>query len=425
MTSREVSLLDPPPRGVDPYATVDPGHPMHAERVQTADHETISGVLHLPVEGDTPRTVVLQAHPDGDTAFDWRFPYYTRAGIAGFGLRHRYVRDDQNLIMEQVVVDIGAAIAHLKQHLGFEKVVLLGHSGGGSTVCFYQSQAETPTTQRISATPAGDPANLGAVDLPSADGLIISAAHWGRGWSVLHRLDPSVVDEDDPLAVDPGLDMYNPDNGFRVPPETSSYSPEFVTRYLAAQEARMGRLVEHARELVRKQDQARAELSDTSLSGYARIELERRAVANSILTIYRREANLKYTDLTLDPNDRIVGSNRGARPDLQNYEGGFHPQPVKPRAFLSSESTASHVYMLDNIKSVTVPLMVVCGTADLNEWPEEQQQTFDAATTSDKQMVWIEGANHPYLPSGPKAGRRDQRDRAGSALVDWIKAKTS
>jgi hypothetical protein len=175
---------------------------------------------------------------------------------------------------------------------------------------------------------------------------------------------------------------------------------------------------------VTAQDEARAELESTTLSGYARIELERRAVVNSIMTVYRREANLKYTDLNLDPNDRIVGSNRGARPDLQNYEGGFHPQPVKPRSFLSSESTASHVYMLENIKSVTVPVLVMCGTADLNEWPEEQKQTFDAATTSDKEIVWIKGANHPYLPSGPKGGARDQRDRAGAALIDWVQEKT-
>jgi hypothetical protein len=185
----------------------------------------------------------------------------------------------------------------------------------------------------------------------------------------------------------------------------------------------MDRLVAQARQLVQAQQLARELMQDPFFarrSAYEQIQIERVAVTEHVMTVYRKEANPKYTDLTLDPNDRIVGSNRGARPDLQNYEGGFHPQPVRPRAFLSSESTASHVYMLENIKAVTVPILVMCGSADLNEWPQEQRMTFDCVTAEDKQIVWIEGANHPYLPSGPKAGRRDQRDQAGAALLDWL-----
>jgi alpha-beta hydrolase superfamily lysophospholipase len=367
--------------------------------------------------------VVLQTHPDSDVGLDWRFPYYTRARIAGLGLRHRYVKDDQNLMMEEVMLDMAAAIKYLKEERGFKRVVMLGHSGGGSTVCFYQSQAETPPPGRVKQTPAGDPPNLNEYDLPPVDGLILSASHWGRGWSVLHRLDPSVTDESDPLSVDPTLDMYNPANGFKLPPEPSKYSREFLDRYAAAQEARMSRWIARARQVIEQQKLSGELLADPSFSRrstYDQIKIQRLALTEPILMLYRKEANPKYTDLSLDPSDRIVGSNRGARPDLQNYEGGFHPQPVKARAVLSSESTASNVYMLENIKRVSVPILVMCGTADLNEWPEEQTLTFDTAVSHDKQIVWIEGANHPYLPSGPKAGKRDQRDRAAAALREWI-----
>ena len=75
------------------------------------------------------------------------------------------------------------------------------------------------------------------------------------------------------------------------------------------------------------------------------------------------------------------------------------------------------------IKAVTVPVLVMCGTADLNEWPQEQLHTLDSATTKDKEVIWIVGANHPYLPSGPKAGERNQRERAGSSLNAWIKKR--
>jgi len=358
---------------------------------------------------------------------DWRFPYYTRAGIAGMGVNHRYVGNGQNLIMEEVMLDMAAAFKYLKEERGFKRIVLHGHSGGGSTVCFYQSQAETAPPRRVSQTGAGDPPNLNEFDLPPADGMILSASHWGRGWTVLHRIDPSVADENDPLSVDPDLDMYNPANGFKTPPQPSKYSPEFVQKYIAAQEARMNRLVAKARQMVAERNMARELMKDPFFnrrSQSEQIRIERAAITDEqIMTIYRKEASLKYTDLTLDPNDRIVGSNRGARPDLSNYRGGFHPPPVKPRAFLSSESTASNVYMLENIKAVTVPILVMCGTADLNEWPQEQQKTYDSATAKDKKIVWIVGANHPYLPSGPKAGERNQRDRASNALINWISTR--
>jgi pimeloyl-ACP methyl ester carboxylesterase len=399
---------------------------MELIRLRAQDGVQCSGVLHLASGGARPETALVEVHPDSDVTLDWRFPYCTRAGLAGFAIRHRYVKDDQNLIMEEVMLDIAAALRYLREERGIKRIVLLGHSGGGSTVCFYQSQAETRPPHRVSRTPAGDPPDLNAYDLPTADGVILSAAHWGRGWSVLHRLDPSVTDEDDPLSVDPCLDMYNPENGFRTPPEPSSYSRAFLADYAAAQEVRMRRLVARATELVRDQQLARELLQDPFFhrrSAYEQVKIERAAVVEHVLTVYRKEANPKYTDLTLDPSDRMVGSNRGARPDLQNYEGGFHPQPVKARSFLSSESTASHVYMLEAITSVRVPLLVMCGTADLNEWPQEQQQTFELATTHDKEIAWIVGANHPYLPSGPKAGSRAQRHEAADTFLGWIQKR--
>ena len=67
---------------------------------------------------------------------------------------------------------------------------------------------------------------------------------------MLRKLDPSVVDEDDPLSWDPSLDMYNPENGFRPPPEPTKYSEEFMKRFKAGQRARMQRLVEKALRMV-------------------------------------------------------------------------------------------------------------------------------------------------------------------------------
>ena len=102
---------------------------------------------------------------------------------------------------------------------GYERVIAVGNSGGGTLYAFYQAQAVTLPPGRFVDTPAGEPCDLNACVLPALDGMVHIATHLGQGKLMLDNIDPSVVDETDPLSVDPSLDMYNPDNGFRVPPK--------------------------------------------------------------------------------------------------------------------------------------------------------------------------------------------------------------
>jgi len=65
-------------------------------------------------------------------------------------------------------------VRHAREAMGYEKVVLLGWSGGGPLGLFYQSQAERPT---VTQTPAGDPIDLKAAKLLPADAVIFQAAN--------------------------------------------------------------------------------------------------------------------------------------------------------------------------------------------------------------------------------------------------------
>ena len=67
---------------------------------------------------------------------------------------------------------------------------------------------------------------------------MILNANEGEGLHLTHHLDPSVLDERRSVLHRSALDMYNPANGFRVPPESSRYSPEFTKRFRDAQWAR-------------------------------------------------------------------------------------------------------------------------------------------------------------------------------------------
>ena len=68
----------------------------------------------------------------------------------------------------------------------------------------------------------------------AGDGIVFMAAHAGQGWIMNEVIDPSVIDEGDPLRTDSALDMYGPANGFLEPPAWSRYQPEFVARFRAA-----------------------------------------------------------------------------------------------------------------------------------------------------------------------------------------------
>src|SRR5206468_3185604 len=89
----------------------------------------------------------------------------------------RYQRNDAALIMEKVLLDLGAYIRHAKQVWGYKYVVLVGWSGGGALAVSYQAGAENP---RLTHTPAGDPVELKRPRLLPADAVIHQAAHLSR-----------------------------------------------------------------------------------------------------------------------------------------------------------------------------------------------------------------------------------------------------
>jgi hypothetical protein len=203
-----------------------------------------------------PDTVVMVIHPRTDSTRHYAIPGLVEAGVAAFGHNTRWLNNDIETIHEKLALDVAAAVETFKSR-GFKNVVLLGNSGGGALYTFYQAQAASPG-QRVTSTPAGDPPNLNECDMPEVDGIIQLATHAGPGRFLLNCIDPSVADENDPLSTDPRLDMYDPDNGYRTPPEPTHFSAEFLERYRAGQHNRVLRLDAIARQFVDEQRRTEA-----------------------------------------------------------------------------------------------------------------------------------------------------------------------
>ena len=107
------------------------------------------------------KTVALIVHPASNFMGHYLLEPLSKRGIDAVGLATRYIGNDAALTMENCVLDIGSAVSFLRAR-GYEKVVLIGNSGGGGLSALYQSQAESAT---ITQTPAGDPPDLTRADL--------------------------------------------------------------------------------------------------------------------------------------------------------------------------------------------------------------------------------------------------------------------
>ncbi|MGW9032557.1 hypothetical protein ACWGQ5_53150 [Streptomyces sp. NPDC055722] len=401
--------------GMIDFAELPTGTETTVIPIRASDGVASRGILYAR---GGERTVMVVSHPRGDMSRHYMAPAVLEAGYAFYGHQTRALNNDVDCEHERMLLDLAAGLSHLKNELGFEKIVLLGNSGGASLMTFYQQQASTAPPGRLTDTAAGDPLDLNAVEMPSADGLVLLAAHPGQGTFMLTAIDPSVIDEDDPLAVDPELDMYNPANGFREPPEPSKYSQEFLERYRVAQRDRVARLDARARGLIADQQRYRQRKQEPGFANLPleeRIYITRRAVVGNYMVVHRTEADPAYLDLSLHAwkSTRKSASILGPRPDEINYAPAGFGRLVAPRAWLSTWSGLStRADLLKSVKSVHEPLLVISFTADNLAFPDLNQAQFDACPAEDKTVHFFEGDHFGYP--------LQQREKAMQSVVEWL-----
>jgi pimeloyl-ACP methyl ester carboxylesterase len=404
------------------FGDIDASIRQRPVQLYAADFGKSRGILYMPAKAK-PRTVVIMAHPRADFSTHYSIPFWVEAGFAAFGFNTRYLNNDAMMLHENLLLDLGAGIRFLREEEGFEKIVMLGNSGGGSLFAYYDSQARALAGNRVSAPPGGGPPDLNKFDLPTADGYIALAAHPGQGMVLMSCLDAAVVDESDPFASDAALDMYGERNGFKTPPAESRYSEEFLERYRAAQLARCARIDAIARRHIAETAHGRAAMRTQDFAASAaeyRNYAARRAMAPHYMIVYRTQANPSYLDLSIDPSERATGSIISPRPDLANYSAFGLGRIVTPDAWLSTWSgLASYAKMASNLPQVSVPTLVVGANGDQDIFNSDVRGEFEASGASDKTLAFIEGADHFMRAGGTKAHLGDPRPRLMKVLTEW------
>ncbi|MGE4323853.1 MAG: alpha/beta hydrolase [Sphingobium sp.] len=348
----------------------------------------LEAIRILPVNVES-RTLLVFMHPTSTLQLLPVPRAMARSGAHVLCAASRYAKNDSALIMEKVLLDLGAHIAHARHVWGYDHIVLVGWSGGGSLALFYQAQAECPT---ITHTPAGDPVDIVGAGLIPADALIFQAAHLSRPRLLAETIDPSVRDERNPDDRDPTLDIYDPSN-----PEQPPYSAAFIARYRAAQMARMRRITDWTKRML------------ATLEERGGGEMERGFV------VHRTLADPRFLDGALEPNDRRIGWCYMGNPETVNSG------PVGLARFCTLRSWLSQWSIDDSAadglacaRTMRAPLLVIENSADDAVPAAHPRELFDAAGSPDKQFHVIQGATHYY------AGQPDHLAQATGLILGWL-----
>lgn len=343
------------------------------------------GSLHRSQQGES-RTAVVVTHPSSNFLGHYLLGPLAERGVDAIGLTNRYIGNDSALIMENCVVDMGAAMRFLRDERGYTHVALVGNSGGGGLSAFYQSQAESPTVRE---TPAGDPPDLTTADLPPADTLIQLMAHPGRAIVYSEWLDPAIVDEHDPSLRDPELDMFDERNG---PP----YTPEFVARYRQAQLARSHRIATWVREQL------------------AELAKDPAGVQDLPFTVHGTTADPRFLDPSIDPSDRTPGTLWGP-PAHANLMPASLGHATSLRSWLSQWSHEdSNCDGPEHLARVSCPVLTMYGTADQVCFPSHAVSMHERVPHDDKRLVAVEGGTH-YLQGQP-----EHIALVADTIVSWL-----
>ena len=306
---------------------------------------------------------------------------------------------------ENNALDVKQGVTYLRAQPGITKVVLLGHSGGGPTMAFYQAVAEKGTGICNQSTKLMKcPSTLAG--LPPADGLILMDAHPGNGINAVRSVSAGVVNDSAALYLNhkpvtrPELDPFSAANGYKSGGLTA-YSDDFKASYFKAQSDRMNFLIVAALSLLDEINATgsgdapfvvpladNARLGQIDLSIHHSTQLPRKLLKNDG-TVESRFPVTSVRVQSLSPGDE-----QGFGSTMFLTVKSF----LSVRAVRSTDSMDGIDFCSSNnstpcmLQQLSIPLLVT--TMGGHYFIRDAEQYFDLAVSPDKDFYVIEGATH-------------------------------
>ena len=379
--------------------------------------------------------------------------------------------------LEQIVPTVASAINYLRTKVtgpAIDKVVIFGHSGGGSLQPYYENVAENGPSVCQRPEQIIPCIDTGLQNLPKADGVIIFDAHPGLAFGEFTYMDPSIIVNANPPGNvasnrDQSVDMFAPANGYNVTTNEGVYTSAFVKRFLAAQAIRNQDTLSQALNLLQQRriatgnpnymgddifldivgggDAARLWQADTGGAHQSTSGLLNCTQSPHILLSHDGTRPVQIVCAVRPPaGNRAAGitNNSNLHLSLHNYLGvntirtnGRYSQTLNDVTGIDWESSATST--LVNIRGVgkhpngnnkTTPLLIVSNSG--HYFGRLDEMIYDNATaTLDKTYAIEEGAVHGGTPCtacetllGLPAGYfGDTLGRTMDFMAEWLAAR--
>jgi hypothetical protein len=326
--------------------------------------------------------------------------------------------DETGATWDELAEGIGYGVSYARSLPGVRHVVLLGWSGGGSMVAYYQNVAENGVAV-CQAPERLDPCSDALAHLPRADGVVFLDAIPGLAFSFMSALDASTVTPSGLTSqVKQPLDLFSPKNGYNPNPnQSSTYSSSFIGRYTQAQDQREMDLVSSAQRLDRQFTKVHRHSVDSMAF----------PVGRDAARIWQQDTSLlshtkgKYPLITpSSPNGKVQVVHSVRVPSASPVPSSPQANDAAPTAFtvntFLSESaikasryrlTADSIEGVDwassntstviNVQGITVPLLMMSMTA--HYWVVPSEMYYLAARKSKHTtLAYVEGATHEFSP---------------------------
>ena len=399
-----------------------------------------AGVLYKPDSGPAPHVGVIVMHRTANYLIHPACTELSKRGFMVLCMNSRFANNESQVRWELIALDVKAGMDLLRKQPGITKVVLFGHSGGGPTMSFYQAIAENgPAYCR-------DPKRLVPCSedlsgLAPADGIVFADAHPGQPVMVMRALMPVANEANPPSApLVPDLDPLNPANGYSAT-GVSHFSDAFVTRYLEMQAKRLNSIIDDVQARLTRIKDGTYPYADDDIVIIPRAG---NPGAGPYGTIYINQ---------LDPG--IARMNHTLRPQKVLKNDGsivteiatsvIVPDPALPKEALSfdmgtkvltlkSFMSANAVRATNSadgidhctsnnsttcaIQSISVPVMFAGMGAFV--FVRDNEIFFDLAKSKDKDLVYIEGANHGFTGCKPCETTPGQYRNSFNNFFDYV-----
>jgi len=404
------------------------------DRFVRVNREVDARLFEPETAGDRAAIAVVCMHSDGNYLSFSAGPQLAARGyrvICANTGRH-------NILLDKKLEDVNAAVACERNLPGVNKVVLFGHSGGATLMSAFQCAAENgPDIFR------GDEKviKLSRIEpLAAADGIMLIDSNWGNGAMTLLSIDPAIIDETTGMKLDESLDIYNPDNGFD--PTGSTYSDEFIERFLKAQGERNNRIIELARQrlaIIEKGEGLFEEDEPFVVPAASQIAPFNKLFPQDIrlLSHTRKEWPLLHKD---------GAETVGIVPSVRRPRGGrtmsrtlFSAEASTVRSYLTSRSvltTPDYGYTDDtlhgvdwnssycctpgNVQGIKAPLLAMGMTGGYEYLAAETIR--EMAGSADTTLAFVEGATHNFEPAADCEAFPGQFGDTVKTLYDYIAA---